>query len=93
MTSLFEERIRVMSEKEAEGLLGDIKHKKVVILANSKKLDDRCIAGREAKGRRGKLRFGAWIRPVSLQGSISAKDSDFKDRRQPQLLAFLNSFL
>lgn len=37
--------------------------KTIVCFANSRKLNGRCVAGREWDGRR----FGAWIRPVSAR--------------------------
>lgn len=59
-------------------------YKKVICLANSRKLGGRCLAGMELV--RNKL--GAWIRPVSKHGNgeLSLYDIQFDDGTTPELL-------
>lgn len=58
--------------------------KRIICLANSLKLGERCVAGKEIR----KENFGKWIRPVSNTetGELSLKQIRCQDRRIPQLL-------
>ena len=58
--------------------------KRVVCLANSRKLNGRCIAGREI--RRGKA--GDWIRPVSVRTNrdVSEYERQYEDGSDPRVL-------
>src|SRR3979490_2003516 len=58
--------------------------KKIVVLANSRKISGRCVAGKEIAGGA----FGGWIRPVSLRpaGELSEADRQFQDGTDPKLL-------
>lgn len=58
--------------------------KRLVCLANSRKLQGRCVAGRELVG--GSL--GGWIRPVSDRESeeVSARERQYQDGSEPLLL-------
>lgn len=58
--------------------------KRVVCLANSRKLSGRCIAGKEfAKGKP-----GGWIRPVSSREheEVSERERQYKDGSDPRVL-------
>ena len=59
--------------------------KKIVCLANSRKMSGRCIAGKEItlEGN-----YGQWIRPVSdrEKGEISEEERRFKDGLEPEIL-------
>ena len=59
--------------------------KRIVCLANSRKLRERCVAGRElfANGRP-----GAWVRPVSERehGEVSYNERQYEDGSDPQVL-------
>jgi hypothetical protein len=46
--------------------------KRIVILANSVKHGEHCVAGKEVFAKGGKLSFGGWIRPVSRDGNEGA---------------------
>jgi len=58
--------------------------KRIVCLANSRKLSGRCVAGREFDGKNA----GAWIRPVSVREheEVSEKEREYKDGSDPKLL-------
>lgn len=58
--------------------------KTIICLANSRKINGRCVAGKEIAG--GKI--GAWIRPVSSQpaGELSEKDRCYENCHDPKLL-------
>ena len=58
--------------------------KRIVCLANSRKLSGRCIAGPELVGDQP----GAWIRPVSdrVNQEVSEQERQYKDGSNPKLL-------
>ena len=58
--------------------------KRIVCLANSRKLNGRCIAGRELLGRGP----GSWIRPVSAREheEVSEYERQYEDGSDPQVL-------
>lgn len=58
------------------------KCKKIICLANSRKIKAYCIAGREIIGNR----VGSWIRPVSARedGELTLSDIRTEDHRVPQ---------
>jgi hypothetical protein len=55
--------------------------KQIIILANSRKPDGRCVAGKESNG-------GAWVRPISDRpgGSVSEEERHYQDGVDPRLL-------
>ena len=59
--------------------------KKIVCLANSRKMSGRCIAGKE-------IVSGQWIRPVSdrKDGEISEEEQMFSDGSYPQVLDIIS---
>lgn len=58
--------------------------KRIVCLANSRKLSGRCIAGREITDRR----VGGWIRPVSSREyeEVSEYERQYEDGQDPQVM-------
>jgi hypothetical protein len=58
--------------------------KRIVCLANSRKLSGRCIAGRELVG--GTL--GGWVRPVSAREheEVSEREREYQNGQDPQVL-------
>jgi hypothetical protein len=59
--------------------------KTIIVLANSRKISGRCVAGKEIDGG-GK--FGGWVRPVSARpaGELSEGERQFQDGTDPKLL-------
>ena len=57
---------------------------RLVCLANSRKLQGRCIAGREWDG----AEAGAWVRPVSTRegGDVSEYERQYQDGSDPRVL-------
>lgn len=62
--------------------------KRIVCLANSRKLNRRCVAGIELSGKR---RI-AWIRPVSdlEYGQVSLRERQYKDGSDPHVLDIMD---
>jgi hypothetical protein len=62
--------------------------KRIVCLANSRKLSGRCIAGREFDGRDA----GAWVRPVSGREheKVSEYERQYEDGSDPKLLDIID---
>lgn len=57
--------------------------KTMIILANSRKLNGRCVAGKELD----KGKVGPWIRPISIRptGELSDRDRRYSDGKDPKL--------
>lgn len=63
--------------------------KRIVCLANSRKLTGRCIAGREWLKEQG---AGSWVRPVSARENqeVSEYERQYKDGSDPRVLDIIN---
>lgn len=66
--------------------------KRIVILANSIKNQNRCIAGRELWFSRGVHRLGPWVRPVTAvgKGEIAMDQSALPDGSQPAIMDIID---
>ena len=66
--------------------------KRIVILANSIKNQNRCIAGRELWYSRGVHRVGPWVRPVTDvgKGEIALDQSALPDGSQPTVMDIID---
>lgn len=62
--------------------------KRIVCLANSRKLSDRCIAGKEYSGGQP----GGWVRPVSAREheEVSECERQYQDRGDPCVLDIMD---
>ena len=62
--------------------------KKIICLANSRKMSGRCIAGKEVLNGH----YSQWIRPVSHRdtGEISEEEQRFEDGDSPQVLDIIS---
>jgi hypothetical protein len=60
----------------------------IVCLSNSRKLNGRCLAGKEISGNGS----GTWIRPVGDRehGEVSEYERQYEDGSDPQLLDIIN---
>jgi hypothetical protein len=65
--------------------------KRIVVLANSRKVSGRCIAGKEVSSNG----FIDWVRPVSLRpaGELSEADRQFSDGTDPKLLDVVDIYM
>ena len=66
--------------------------KRIVILANSIKNQNRCIAGRELWHAQGAHRLGKWVRPVTSagHGEIALDQSTLTDGTQPAVMDIID---
>lgn len=60
--------------------------KRLICLANSRKLSGRCVAGKEKEG------LGPWVRPVSDRPhqEVSEYESHYKDGTEPKILDIID---
>lgn len=69
--------------------------KHVLILANSVKRGDHCVAGREIKSDGKQYSFGKWIRPMGAmhEGALSTADVSYLSGKQASVLEFVEMHL